>query len=189
VKKTTYPSGSPERLGKRIFGWCFILGKNQGVADRDTLFNRAFRRFGQKIKQGHWRPCSFRLESYLGCFKVSSSPVEPSRWQRKESPGRKKIIPALMMSRILLSKKQSKIINLEALGQKENPWKGWVFQGLTEDWKENVMATFHTVLNFLHYYNVGCQALSHDRRFKAFSIVSVIPHNELKMDHLPISFS
>jgi len=43
------------------------------------------------------------------------------------------------------------------------------------------MATFHTVLNFLHYYNVGCQALSHDRRFKAFSIESVIPHNELKL--------
>jgi len=51
------------------------------------------------------------------------------------------------------------------------------------------MATFQTVLNLVYYYNVGCQALSHDRRFKGFSIENVIPRNELKMDHLPIGFS
>jgi hypothetical protein len=43
------------------------------------------------------------------------------------------------------------------------------------------MATFHTVLNLVQYYNVGCQALSHDRRFKGFSIESVILYNKLKL--------
>jgi hypothetical protein len=33
------------------------------------------------------------------------------------------------------------------------------------------MAIFHAVSKFIHYYNVGCQALSHDRRFKEFSFL------------------
>jgi len=46
------------------------------------------------------------------------------------------------------------------------------------------MATFHTVFNFVYYYNVGCQALSHDRRLREFSFETVIPESSTnKMKH------
>ncbi len=48
-------TGQPLRL--------FILGKNHGLADRDTLFDRAFTQFGQKLSRAITGPAHSALKA------------------------------------------------------------------------------------------------------------------------------
>jgi len=118
------------------------------------------------------------LKAIFVCFKGSSSPVEPSRWQRAESPGQEKNNTNVYDVKNFIIKKQSNIIKLEAFRQKGNPWKAVSFQGVNRGLKGEWNGNIPYILKFIYYYNVGCQALSHDRRFKAFSVERVLPHNE-----------
>ena len=95
----------------------------------------------EKIKQGHCWPCSFRLESYFCMFQgviksgwaitLATCGVARTRENNTNVYNVKNFI----------IKKQSNIIKLEALGQK-NPWKGVSFprvnRGLKGEWNGNI---------------------------------------------------